>query len=101
MKKHENLNIMDGIFKNLNPGDTLIPVRMPGFGKSDGLPRPLPDKAVVKGINGHGVAFVELWFGSKFGKVPSYRTSFTVKDILTGDVEMINRTKGNHLVEVM
>lgn len=100
MKKHENLNIMYGVFKNLNPGDVLIPVRMPGFGKSDGLPRPLPDSALVKAINNHGVAFVELRWHSGFGKGASYRSSFTVSDILTGDVVM-NHSWGKHPVEVM
>lgn len=100
MKKHENLNIMHGIFKNLNPGDVLIPVRMPDFGKSDGLPRPLPDSVVVKAINNHGVAFTEMRWHSEFGKAISYRSSFTVNDILTGDVVM-NHLWGRHTVEVM
>lgn len=100
-KKFEDLKIRYCVFKNLDPGDTLIPVRMNDISKSDGIPRPLPDLAVVKAINDHGVAFVELHWRSKFGKAPSYRTSFTVMDILTGDVVMMNRSKGNHLVEVM
>ncbi len=100
MKKFEDLNIMYGVFKNLNPGDVLIPVHMSGFNKSDGIPRPLPDFAIVKAINSHGVAFIELHWRSKFGKAPSYRTSFTVKDILIGDIVM-NHSWGRHPVEVM
>lgn len=100
MRKIEDLNIMHGIFKNLNPGDVLIPARMPGFGNSDGLPRPLPDSAVVKAINKYGVAFVELRWHSGFGKDLSYRSSFTVNDILIGDVVM-NHSWGKHPVEVM
>ena len=100
MRKIEDLNIMHGIFKNLNVGDVLIPARMPGFGKPDGLPRPLPDSVVVKAINNHGVAFVELRWHSEFGKAISYRSSFTVNDILIGDVVM-NHSWGRHPVEVM
>lgn len=100
MKKFEDFNIMYGIFKNLNPGDVLIPIRMDGFGKSDGLSRPLPDYVVVKAISNHGVAFVELRWHSEFGKDRSYRSSFTVNDILIGDVVM-NHSWGGHPVEVM
>ena len=100
MRHIEDIRTLEGKFENLEVGDVLLPVKLNAF-SMDGLPRPLPDSAVVKQINKYGVASVEFRWDSMYGHMPLYMSSFSVRDIYADDVEMINLSKGGQLVTVI
>lgn len=100
MRHIEDIRTLEGKFENLEVGDVLLPVKLNAWLR-DGLPRPLPASAVVKHINGHGVASVEFRWDSMYGHTPLYMSSFSVRDIYADDVWMMNLSKGGQLVTVI